>query len=91
MAAGSSRGTAFLLVRFNADGSLDQAFGNNGSVRTSFGDQTAAARAIALQVDGKIIVVGLSGAGSYSELNDFTLARYNSNGTLDRSFGSAGK
>jgi uncharacterized delta-60 repeat protein len=91
VAAGSTRGTAFLLARFNADGSLDQTFGNNGSVETTFGDPTAAARAVVLQADGKIIVVGVSGAGSYSELNDFALARYNPDGSLDPSFGTGGK
>ena len=35
---------------------------------------------MALQPDGKIVVVGLSGA-------DFALARYNTNGTLDTTFG----
>ena len=91
VAAGSTSGTAFLLARFNADGSLDQGFGNNGSVETAFGDQTAAGRAIVVQADGKIIVVGVSGAGPYSELNDFALARYNSDGSLDQTFGSGGK
>jgi uncharacterized delta-60 repeat protein len=91
VAAGSSRGTAFLVARFNADGSLDQTFGNNGSVQTTFGDPTAAAKAVVLQADGKIIVVGVSGAGSYSELNDFALARYNPDGSLDQSFGTGGK
>jgi uncharacterized delta-60 repeat protein len=91
VAAGSTSGTAFLLARFDADGSLDQAFGTNGSVETTFGDQTAEARAVALQADGKIIVVGVSGAGSYSELNDFALARYNSDGSLDQTFGTGGK
>jgi uncharacterized delta-60 repeat protein len=91
VAVGSTNATAFLLARFNADGSLDQAFGTNGSVETTFGDQTAEARAVALQADGKIIVVGVSGAGSYSELNDFVLARYNSDGSLDRTFGTGGK
>jgi len=91
VAAGSTSGTAFLLARFNADGSLDQAFGTNGSVETTFGDQTAEARAVALQADGKIIVVGASGAGSYSELNDFAVARYNSDGSLDQTFGTGGK
>jgi uncharacterized delta-60 repeat protein len=88
---GSTNATAFLLARFNADGSLDQTFGTNGSVETTFGDQTAEARAVALQADGKIIVVGVSGAGSYSELNDFVLARYNSDGSLDQTFGTGGK
>jgi uncharacterized delta-60 repeat protein len=91
VAAGSTRGTAFLLARFNADGSLDQTFGNNGSVGTTFGDLTAAAKAVVLQADGKIIVVGVSGAGSYSELNDFALVRYNSNGSVDQTFGTGGK
>ena len=90
VAAGSTRGAAFLLARFNADGSLDQAFGTNGSVETTFGDQTAAGSAIVVQADSKIIVVGVSGAGPYSELNDFALARYNSDGSLDQSFGSGG-
>ena len=88
---GSTNAAAFLLARFNADGSLDQAFGTNGSVETTFGDPTAEARAVALQGDGKIIVAGVSGAGSYSELNDFALARYNSDGTLDQAFGTGGK
>jgi uncharacterized delta-60 repeat protein len=91
VAAGSTSGTAFLLARFNADGSLDQAFGTNGSVETTFGDQTAAGSAIMVQADGKIIVVGVSGAGPYSELNDFALARYNSDGSLDQTFGTGGK
>src|SRR5262245_33211210 len=75
--ATGSTNTAFLLARFNADGSLDQAFGINGSIETTFGDQTAAAKAIVVQADGKIVAVGVSGAGSYSELNDFALSRYN--------------
>ena len=91
VAAGSIHGTAFLLARFNADGSLDQAFGNNGSVVTTFGDPTAGADDLVLQADGKIIVVGVSGAGPYSELNDFAVARYNLDGSLDPSFGSGGK
>jgi uncharacterized delta-60 repeat protein len=91
VAAGSAGGTAFLLARFNADGSLDQTFGTNGSVETTFGDPTAAGKAVVLQADGKIVVVGVSGAGVYSELNDFALARYNSDGSLDQSFGTGGK
>ena len=91
VAAGSIHGTAFLVARFNADGSRDQTFGNNGNVVTTFGDRTASAADVVLQADGKIIVVGVSGAGPYSELNDFALARYNADGNLDQSFGTAGK
>ena len=91
VAAGSANTTAFLLARFNADGSLDRSFGTNGSVETTFGDRSAEARGIVVQADGKIIVVGVSGAGSYSELNNFVLARYNSDGSLDQTLGSGGK
>ena len=91
VAAGSIHGTAFLLARFNADGSVDQTFGDNGSVQTTFGDPTAGAGDAVLQADGKIIVAGVSGAGPYSELNDFALARYNADGSLDQSFGTGGK
>jgi uncharacterized delta-60 repeat protein len=82
---------AFSVGRFNADGTLDVTFGNNGSVQTTFGDSAAEGNDVVLQRDGKIIVVGSTGAGSYSDLNDFALARYNSDGTLDQSFGVGGK
>jgi uncharacterized delta-60 repeat protein len=82
---------AFLLARFQADGSLDPAFGDSGSVVETFGDQSAAASAIVVQPDGKIVVVGFSGAGPYSELNDFAIARYDRDGSLDPSFGYGGK
>jgi uncharacterized delta-60 repeat protein len=79
------------LARFNANGTLDQAFGNGGSVLFNFGDSAAEGNAVVLQPDGKIIVVGVSGAGTYSELNDFAVARFNFNGTPDQSFGIGGK
>src|SRR6266446_3520473 len=82
---------AFILGRFNADGSLDQTFGNNGSVQTTFGDSAAEGNDVVLQGDGKIIVVGFTGAGSYSSFNYFALVRFNSDGSLDQSFGAGGK
>jgi uncharacterized delta-60 repeat protein len=83
--------TAFLVARFNSDGGLDQTFGNQGVTVTGFGDGSTAAHAVVLQPDGKIILVGVSGAGPYSELNDFALARYDANGSLDPTFGNGGK
>src|SRR5436190_3031392 len=82
---------AFVSARFNSDGSLDQTFGNNGSVQTTFGDPAAEGNDVVLQPDGKIIVVGFSGAGSYTDLNNFALVRFNADGSLDQSFGSGGK
>src|SRR5437773_4067630 len=82
---------AFVTARFNPDGSLDQTFGSNGSVQTTFGDSAAEGNDVVLQPDGKIIVVGFTGAGSYSSLNNFALIRFNPDGTLDQSFGAGGK
>src|SRR6266550_537939 len=82
---------AFVTARFNSDGSLDQTFGTNGSVQTTFGDAAAEGNDVVLQGDGKIIVVGFTGAGSYSSFNNFALVRFNSDGSLDQSFGVGGK
>jgi uncharacterized delta-60 repeat protein len=82
---------AFVTARFNPDGSLDQTFGTNGSVQTTFGDSATEGNEVLLQADGKIIVVGFTGAGSYSSLNNFALVRFNSDGSLDQSFGAGGK
>jgi uncharacterized delta-60 repeat protein len=80
-----------LVARFNSDGSLDSSFGSGGKVIFGFGDNNAEGNAVVLQTDGKIIIAGWSGAGSYSELNDFALARFNSDGSLDQSYGGSGK
>lgn len=92
--AGSSdqvaTGLDFLVLRYNADGSLDAGFGNGGKVVTAIGDDSDRAWAVAIQADGKIVVAGESNSGSTSGV-DFALARYNANGTLDAGFGSGGK
>ena len=82
---------AVVVARFNADGSLDQEFGSGGAVVTTFGDPFAEGNDVVLQPDGKIVVVGVSGAGDYSELNDFAVARYNPDGSLDQGFGNGGQ
>lgn len=84
----------FALARYRNDGTPDTSFGNGGALTTSFGGGNfAAVSAVMLQPDGKIIVAGtvdfnpdLPGSGL-----DFALARYNSSGTLDGSFGKGGK
>src|ERR1044072_8304892 len=83
----------FALARYRSDGSPDTSFGNGGSLTTNFGGNFAAASAVMLQPDGKIVVAGtvdfnpdVPGSGL-----DFALARYNASGTLDGSFGKGGK
>ncbi len=90
VAVGRANGTGvndFALARYNADGSLDSSFGTNGVVTTSFGGVDDRAAAVALQPDGKILAAGRSDA---SGSDDFALARYNANGSLDTSFGTNG-
>jgi uncharacterized delta-60 repeat protein len=82
-------GTDYTLVRYKRNGSLDLTFGSKGKVKTSFEPSPLAlAWALALQRDGKIIAVGTAES---SQAAYFALARYKSDGSLDRSFGSGGR
>ena len=88
--------TAFALARFNTDGSIDNTFGTNGTVRTKIagGNNYDAASALIIQPDGKIIAAGSSGTWSFSSFSygniQFAVARYNADGTLDPTFGPNG-
>jgi uncharacterized delta-60 repeat protein len=84
----------FALARYNADGSLDTRFGSGGKVTTDFSRRTDHAQAVAIQSDGKIVVAGQSytvGKKGYNGDDEFALARYNADGSLDTGFGSRGK
>ena len=87
-----STGTGdFAVARYNSNGSLDTTFGNGGKVTTDFGGEDRG-DGVLIQADGKIVVAGGTGVNSSTgSLSDFALARYNVDGTLDLSFGSAGK
>ncbi len=89
VAAGSSYNsplTCFALARYSADGELDTAFGKGGKVVKGFCG--ASIQSLIQQADGKLVVAGASQVGSYE---DFSVARYNANGTLDTGFGTGGK
>src|SRR6185295_13416319 len=81
----------FVLARFNADGTLDTSFGDEGKLATDLagGFAQERARAVAIQADGKIVVAGEATVPS----GDLAVAlvRYNPDGTLDTTFGSGGK
>ena len=80
----------FAVARYNVDGTLDTTFNATGRVLTDFsvgsGDFATAA---VIQSDGKVVVGGLSDASGIPY--DFSLARYNANGTLDLTFNATGK
>jgi uncharacterized delta-60 repeat protein len=73
----------FLVARHDPNGGLDISFGDGGKVITNFIAGPSSANALALQSDGKIVVAGRAG-------DQFALARYNSDGTLDQNFDSGG-
>jgi uncharacterized delta-60 repeat protein len=82
-------GRTFAVVRYDSAGLPDPSFGDDGIVTTSFGGDSAAARALAIEADGDIVVAGTS---SQPETGwDFALARYEPDGSLDPSFGDNGR
>jgi uncharacterized delta-60 repeat protein len=92
VAAGFSRSGGnnddFALVRYNTNGTLDTTFDSDGKVTTAIGSGADIAQSVAIQTDGKIVAAGYSNNGSNV---DFTLVRYNTDGTLDTTFDSDGK
>jgi len=90
-------GSDWALVRRNKDGSLDTSFGGGtGQVVTPMGGiyqnglPYGVINGLAIQSDGKILGVGMA-ANSTGSRTDVFLARWNSDGTLDTSFGTGGK
>jgi uncharacterized delta-60 repeat protein len=76
----------FALARFESDGTLDASFGDHGTVamRVSASEYgLEVALAVAVQTDGRIVVVGEADRG-------FVAVRYLPDGTLDQSFGDSG-
>jgi uncharacterized delta-60 repeat protein len=89
---GSYGYAVWALARFNANGSLDSSFSDDGLLVTSFGVNTDAhGNALVIDATGKIVVAGYATIPSFLGPRQFVLARYASNGNLDTSFSSDGK
>ena len=73
------------------DGDLDPTFGTDGKVLTDFDHSTDIANAVAIQADGKLVVVGTTYRDNDFSGEDFAVARYNPDGALDKTFGVGGK
>jgi uncharacterized delta-60 repeat protein len=81
--------TDFVMARFNADGTLDTGFGAEGKVTTNIvSNEIEEALGVAVQADGKIVVVGHTGQAVGGPV--FAVARYNSDGSLDTTFATGG-
>lgn len=78
-----------IVTRMNPDGSPDMGFGTGGAVTVQFGPTSSNVNALLLQPDGKIVIGGnnLVVPGN----TDFAFLRLNTNGTIDNSFGNAGR
>jgi uncharacterized delta-60 repeat protein len=92
VAAGDSQVShrRFALARYNPNGDLDPSFGpdGNGKVRTRFSKGSGdSVQAVAIQADGQIVAAGYSKGASHVR---FALARYDTDGMLDPSFGGDG-
>ena len=76
------------LVRLNTDGAPDASFGTAGVV--VFGNQGTVPVGVAIQTDGKILVASAAGQ-NVDGGGGFGLARFNSDGSADNSFGNDGR
>lgn len=88
-----SNGTDEIAVaRYNSDGTLDQSFGNGGTVTTVLFGFRDVANVVLLQSDGKILIIGGLAAECFGDAcpHNTALVRYNPDGSLDGTFGSAG-
>ncbi len=89
--AGDATGVSnldFAVVRYNTDGSLDTLFDGDGKVTTAIGIVGDYAEAVDIQPDGKIVISGYYDIGFFDK--DFAVVRYNSDGSLDTTFGADG-
>jgi uncharacterized delta-60 repeat protein len=86
----------FGVARFTTNGTLDATFGNGGTVETQFFAPTSARAfevvdTVVVQPDGKLVVGGSATQGVRFSPTFTVLTRYNSNGSLDTTFGNGGK
>ncbi len=83
---GGTEKNNFVITRYNIDGTLDNTFSSDGKVSIDFGGQDYLTD-IAIQTDGKIVLVGSTSGTDES----FAIARLKANGTMDNSFNGNGK
>ena len=77
-------------ARLNADGSVDNSFGTGGKVIFNVGDWNDFGEGIAIQSDGKILIGGHKWIANLGQRHDLFVARLNTDGTMDTSYGTNG-
>jgi uncharacterized delta-60 repeat protein len=87
--AGNGYASAILLIRLNPNGTFDSTFDSDGIVTTFWGSDRSGASCVSVQPDGKLVVGGACETpGGNSR---FAIFRFNSDGSLDSTFGSNGR
>lgn len=81
----------FAIARYDANGTLDTSFGTNGKVLTDFSNGYDIATSAVLQPDGKLLVTGSTAVDATAAQSDIVVVCYNSDGSLDTTFGNGGK
>ncbi|MCA9096820.1 MAG: hypothetical protein KDA36_00465 [Planctomycetaceae bacterium] len=79
--------TRIVVARFNTDGSLDESFGDGGSIVIDYDGIDTTANDVALQADGGIILVGTFDSAQWQQ---FLVMRLNPDGQIDWDFGDYG-
>ena len=88
--AGPTGDSDFAQIGIDPNGALNTGFGNGGIALDGFtGPKQDSGNAVAQQGDGKLIVAGTTSTATGDQL--IALARYNTDGSLDTSFGSSGQ
>ncbi len=80
-----------IIVKVNSDGSIDKNFGTNGEMKFNFATSSDQFADGILQPDGKFILTFSSDSFQSKNKGDFCIARFDSLGNLDNSFGKGGK
>lgn len=88
--SGESGRIEFGLARYTSNGILDPTFGNGGLVTTLVGTRVDVPTAMLLQPSGKIVMAGFEVAQEGIAPGKMSMVRYNSNGSLDTTFGTGG-
>lgn len=77
-------------ARLNADGSVDNSFGTDGKVIFNVGDWNDFGEGVAIQGDGKILIGGHKWISNVQQRHDLFIARLNTDGSIDASYGTSG-
>ena len=89
-ASGTDQPNVFAIARFTPSGQLDTSFGDGGLVTTDISGVFPSVSAVIVQPNGQIVVGGVSGSGHRNVPPSTVLVRYDSNGSLDTTFGAGG-